>query len=83
MQGFRKPDPGAYKAALAHLGAASEDVVIVDDRPVNVEAAVALGMRGVAFKGAEDCRARLLELGVVLPEPTDEAAEPAAAQMRM
>jgi len=40
-------------------------------------------MRGVAFKGAEDCRARLLELGVVLPEPTDEAAEPAAAQMRM
>jgi putative hydrolase of the HAD superfamily len=45
--GVRKPDPRAYRAALDALGLLPHQCVFVDDLPVNVEAAGALGMRGV------------------------------------
>jgi putative hydrolase of the HAD superfamily len=48
-----KPEPQAYAQVLSTLGAAPEDVVFVDDRPANVEAASALGMRAVLFEGPE------------------------------
>jgi putative hydrolase of the HAD superfamily len=44
-----KPDPACYGAALATLGAKAEDVIFIDDRPENVTAAAALGMRSVQF----------------------------------
>jgi putative hydrolase of the HAD superfamily len=44
-----KPDPACYGAALARLGARPADVVFLDDRPENVAAATALGMRAVQF----------------------------------
>jgi putative hydrolase of the HAD superfamily len=47
--GLRKPSPDAYAAALAALHSTAEEVVFVDDQPGNVEAAIALGMAGVAF----------------------------------
>ena len=48
-----KPEPAAYTAALALLGARPDEVVFVDDRPVNVEAARAVGIRAEVFTGAE------------------------------
>lgn len=44
-----KPDPGAYGAVLAALGAEPATVTFVDDRPENVAGAQAVGMRGVLF----------------------------------
>ena len=55
--GLTKPDPRCYAAALAALGAAPGDVVFVDDRPENVEAAAALGINGILFTGTPTCRA--------------------------
>ncbi|MFI7540384.1 HAD-IA family hydrolase [Actinoplanes sp. NPDC049599] len=52
-----KPDPRCYAAALAALAADPGDVVFIDDRPVNVEAASALGIRAIHFTGTPACRA--------------------------
>lgn len=54
-----KPDPRCFAAALARLGAAPGDVVFVDDRPANIEAAAALGITGVLFTGTPACRAEI------------------------
>jgi epoxide hydrolase-like predicted phosphatase len=48
--GLRKPDPALYRHAEARLGAAGEALVFVDDVEANVEAARALGWRGVWFR---------------------------------
>ena len=45
-----KPDPRIYQLALAQLDVRADESVFVDDMLVNVEAAQALGMRGVQFK---------------------------------
>jgi putative hydrolase of the HAD superfamily len=44
-----KPEPAAYEAALSALGTAAEDVVFLDDRPVNVAAARKVGIRAEVF----------------------------------
>lgn len=43
----RKPDSEIYRAYLATTAFRPEEVVFVDDRAVNVEGAVALGLRGI------------------------------------
>lgn len=45
--GARKPDAPIYKAFLRTIGLRPEQVVFVDDRPANVDAAAALGFRTV------------------------------------
>jgi putative hydrolase of the HAD superfamily len=47
--GVIKPDPAIYRIVLAELGAQPRDVTFVDDRPANVAAAEALGMRALLF----------------------------------
>jgi putative hydrolase of the HAD superfamily len=47
--GAVKPEPEIYAGALERLGAAASDVVFVDDRPANVDAARALGIRAHLF----------------------------------
>ncbi|HST65690.1 MAG TPA: HAD family phosphatase [Mycobacteriales bacterium] len=47
--GAIKPDPAVYTAVLTELGAAPADVTFVDDRPVNVAGAEAVGMRALLF----------------------------------
>ena len=49
--GHRKPEPEAFLGAARALGAAPGDCFFVDDRPVNVAAAHAVGMPGVTFDG--------------------------------
>ncbi|GAA0381010.1 haloacid dehalogenase [Acrocarpospora corrugata] len=58
-----KPSPEIYTAVLASLGAAAGDCVFVDDRPPNVTAAEAVGMRALVFTDAgrlDEDLARLL-----------------------
>ncbi|XRB15710.1 uracil phosphatase [Pseudoscourfieldia marina] len=62
--GFRKPEAGAYEYALDALGCDASQVIFVDDRKANVEAAEQLGMRGVHFEDATSARAAIKSHGV-------------------
>ncbi|MEW9553773.1 HAD family hydrolase [Nonomuraea sp. NPDC050783] len=46
----RKPDPAAYLAVLDAMGVAAGEVVLVDDRPANLDPARSLGMRTILFR---------------------------------
>ena len=48
--GLRKPDAALYRRAEARLGVTGPELVFVDDVEANVEAARALGWRGVWFR---------------------------------
>jgi HAD superfamily hydrolase (TIGR01509 family) len=48
--GTRKPDPAIYHRLLELAGCRACDVVFVDDRLRNIEAAAALGMGAILFK---------------------------------
>ena len=63
-EGLAKPDPRVYELLVARTGRPLADLVFVDDRPENVEAACALGMAGLVFTGADALRADLRGLGL-------------------
>jgi putative hydrolase of the HAD superfamily len=48
-----KPDPRIYRLCLERLEVEAPQVLFVDDRPENVAAAAALGMRTVHFVGGD------------------------------
>ncbi|MDF5757744.1 HAD family phosphatase [Spongiactinospora sp. TRM90649] len=54
-----KPDPRVYQEVCERLGAEPGEVVFIDDRAENVEAARELGIEGVLFTDAERLRADL------------------------
>mmetsp|Transcript_24476 Transcript_24476/g.66807 ORF Transcript_24476/g.66807 Transcript_24476/m.66807 type:complete len:236 (-) Transcript_24476:791-1498(-) len=64
MEGFRKPDPQAFSRVLDHLGVPPDQVIFVDDRQPNVDAAAALGMPSLLFKDANNMQAQLQERGL-------------------
>ena len=51
--GLAKPDPAAYVRLLGSLLLPAEQVLFVDDRPANVEAAVGVGMIGLVCTGPD------------------------------
>ena len=51
--GYTKPDPRIYELCLSRLGAAAAESLFVDDRIPNIEAARALGISTVVFRGDE------------------------------
>jgi len=48
--GVRKPDPAIYHLTLERLGVAPHEAIFVDDMPVNVAAAAALGIHAIHFQ---------------------------------
>lgn len=44
-----KPDPLMYQLALERAGCKPKEAVFIDDRPINVEGAEALGIKGILF----------------------------------
>jgi putative hydrolase of the HAD superfamily len=66
-----KPDPAIYRYALEKLGTRPEETLFIDDREVNVEAALALGMKALVFTTVEKLRADLIaqSLDKELPLP--------------
>lgn len=52
--GARKPEPRMYEALLSRVAAAPDEVLLVDDRVLNVEAAPALGIRAVTLQASPD-----------------------------
>lgn len=57
--GLTKPDPRIYRHLLVTHGLNARNSVMIDDRPENVAAAEALGMQGILFASAEQCRREL------------------------
>jgi len=68
-----KPDPAIYRYALEKLGTRPEETLFIDDREVNVEAALALGMKALVFTTVEKLRADLIaqSLDRELPLPAN------------
>ena len=63
-EGVAKPDPAVFAVLQQRAGLPYDRMVFVDDRSDNVAAARALGMDGVVFTGAEECRRALRERGL-------------------
>ena len=52
--GFRKPDPEGFIHILKENNLVPEETIFIDDALVNVEAANALGIRGIHLKPGQD-----------------------------
>ncbi len=63
---FRKPDHDIYKIAMDIAQAPPEQVVYIDDRPMFVEVAKGLGIRGITHTGYEATREALKTMGASL-----------------
>ncbi|UZG45073.1 HAD family hydrolase [Caldimonas thermodepolymerans] len=59
-----KPEPRIFELALERFGCAPQEAVFLDDHPLNVEAARALGLHAVQFRDAAQAEAELQALGV-------------------
>ncbi len=59
-----KPDPQIYLHTLQKLGTRPEETLFLDDKKVNVEAAIALGMKSLEFSTIERLRAELIATGL-------------------
>jgi putative hydrolase of the HAD superfamily len=63
-----KPDPVIYQHSLALLKIAPSEVLFIDDREENIQAARAVGIRGIVFESVERFRKDLQALGFpILP----------------
>jgi 2-haloacid dehalogenase len=60
-----KPDPAIYYLALDRFGLKPAEALFVDDREINVEGALAVGMQAHLFTDAADLRARLAAEGLL------------------
>nr|WP_243088164.1 HAD-IA family hydrolase [Streptomyces sp. 891-h] len=68
-EGVAKPDPLIYQRTLECMGLPGDACVFVDDNPVNLPPAAALGITTVHADGQVDTVARLSSLLDVLPAP--------------
>lgn len=75
--GVEKPDPRAFGAACAAMGARAEDCLFVDDVAVNVEAARATGMQAHLY---EDNARTITRIAAHLDAGTFPPAEPDASR---
>jgi putative hydrolase of the HAD superfamily len=62
--GQAKPDEGIYLSALGIAACDRHDAIFIDDRALNVESALALGLNAVQFKGLDPLRTYLEDHGV-------------------
>lgn len=63
--GILKPDPAFYETGLKLFGLDRRECLFIDDNPINVEAALRLGLDGVVYHGdAALLRQRLREKGL-------------------
>ena len=63
---FRKPDADMFRIALDIAQVAPEEVVYIEDRPMFVEVARNLGIRGIVHTGYETTKQELANWGLLL-----------------
>jgi len=61
-EGLMKPDPAVYRLTLERLAVPASAAVFIDDVAANVDAAVAIGMRGLVFQSRPQVLAELAPL---------------------
>ena len=61
-----KPDEGIYLSAVGIAACDRADAVFIDDRALNVEPALALGLNAVQYRGLDSLRDFLKERGIVV-----------------
>lgn len=66
--GFRKPDPLIYRQALEKINVLPQEAFYTDDRPELIAGASRLGIQGFVFRGIEQLKKDLMDLGVKLDE---------------
>ncbi|KAF6256642.1 HAD-like domain-containing protein [Scenedesmus sp. NREL 46B-D3] len=64
MRGLRKPAPAAFEAATSHLQLPPQQLVFVDDRQPNVDAAAQAGMTAILFTDTAALDQKLQQLGL-------------------
>lgn len=64
VEGIAKPDPRMYALTLERTGFTAEQTVFIDDNLPNIIGARAMGLHGVLFTSAVQCRGELRALGV-------------------
>jgi putative hydrolase of the HAD superfamily len=62
--GFRKPDPAAFRYALALTQHAPEETLFLDDRPENIASAARLGVHTLQVHDPEQLREELVSAGI-------------------
>ena len=61
-----KPDLGIYRMFTDKFGLIGEECVFIDDAPINVEAAVVSGWKGIVFNGsAKETEEKLKSMGLM------------------
>ncbi|MBI9016099.1 MAG: HAD family phosphatase [Phycisphaerae bacterium] len=60
-----KPDEAIYVYALERFGIEASQTVFIDDSVANIQSANKLGITGILFKDANQCRRELVALGVI------------------
>lgn len=66
MKGLRKPDKQSFLKVVDTLAVPPSQLVFVDDRIPNVEAAIQCGLQGILFKSSAQLKQDLEALGVHL-----------------
>ncbi len=62
-EGCAKPDPAAFRTTLDRLDVKPSEAIFIDDTAEHVEAACALGIRGIVFRDARQLARELETLG--------------------
>lgn len=60
-----KPDEKIYRLLTEKYGIDLTESVFIDDRQINIDAANALGMKGILFKNLDDCMEALNKEGII------------------
>jgi FMN phosphatase YigB (HAD superfamily) len=67
--GLMKPDPAIFRLTMDRLGMRDPAPVFIDDAQRNIDAALALGWRGVRFESATQVRDQLMRLDQLPRQP--------------
>ena len=59
-----KPQPEIYKLLLNRYNLKADECVFIDDYQINVDAALAVGMKSILFTSPEAARQKLIDMGV-------------------
>jgi HAD superfamily hydrolase (TIGR01509 family) len=62
--GVAKPQPECFQRVIDYLSLKPAEVVFVDDSPANVQAAVAMGMKGIIARSTSQISRELAAMGV-------------------
>jgi putative hydrolase of the HAD superfamily len=82
--GHVKPQPAAFQWCLDALGVSADQVLFIDDRRENIQAAYSLGMQGLLFTNPAQLREHLLlERGTYHPPAMANAQRPEPGACRV